>query len=100
MLFAVYTHRRSTERMDRFRSGNCFIGLPTQKSIDTLGQASWAVRADRGSAPQVIMLAEALIMLFRVAGIALALVCAGAARNNDNAKPAEARGENESVTIT
>jgi hypothetical protein len=46
------------------------------------------------------MHAEALIMLIRVAGIALALVCAGAARNKDNDKPAEARGENESVTIT
>jgi len=46
------------------------------------------------------MLPEALIMLARVAGIALALVCAGAARNNDSAKPAETRGENESVVIT
>jgi hypothetical protein len=46
------------------------------------------------------MLAEALIMLIRVAGIALALVCAGAARNNDSNKPAETRGENESVVIT
>ena len=36
----------------------------------------------------------------RVAGIALALVCAGAARNKDNNKPAETRGENESVVIT
>jgi hypothetical protein len=46
------------------------------------------------------MQAEALIMVIRVAGIALALVCAGAARNKDNDKPAETRGENESVTIT
>jgi hypothetical protein len=46
------------------------------------------------------MLAEALIMLIRVAGIALALTYAGAARNNDNNKPAETRGENESVVIT
>lgn len=41
-------------------------------------------------------------MLFRLAGIALALLWAaapGAARNNDNNKPAEARGENESVVI-
>ena len=38
-------------------------------------------------------------MLIRVAGIALALVAAGAARKNDNTKPAEARGENESVVI-
>ena len=35
----------------------------------------------------------------RVAGIALALVCAGAARNKDSNKPAEIRGENESVVI-
>jgi len=39
-------------------------------------------------------------MLIRVAGIALALVCAGAARNNESNKPPEARGENESVVIT
>ncbi len=39
-------------------------------------------------------------MLYRVAGMALALLCAAAARNNDNAKPAETRGENESVVIT
>lgn len=39
-------------------------------------------------------------MLVRVAGIALALVCAGAARNNESSKPFEARGENESVVIT
>jgi hypothetical protein len=45
------------------------------------------------------MIPEALFMLVRVAGIALALVCAGAARNHDNAKPAAARGENESVVI-
>jgi hypothetical protein len=45
------------------------------------------------------MLAEALIMMARVAGIALALLCAAAARNNESAKPAEARGENESVAI-
>jgi hypothetical protein len=47
------------------------------------------------------MLAEALIMVARVAGIALALVLMvsrGAARNNES-KPAEARGENESVVI-
>jgi len=35
----------------------------------------------------------------KVAGIALALVCAGAARNNETNKPADARGENESVVI-
>ncbi|MGD0361240.1 MAG: hypothetical protein ABSC93_10250 [Bryobacteraceae bacterium] len=35
----------------------------------------------------------------RVAGIALALVCAGAARNKDSNKPVEIRGENESVVI-
>jgi hypothetical protein len=46
------------------------------------------------------MLPEALIMLTRVAGIALALVCGSAARNNDSAKPPETRGENESVVIT
>jgi hypothetical protein len=46
------------------------------------------------------MLPEALHMLIRVAGIALALVCAGAARNNESSKPFEARGENESVVIT
>lgn len=40
------------------------------------------------------------MMLARVAGVALALVCAGAARNNDTNKLAEARGENESVVIT
>ena len=39
-------------------------------------------------------------MLIRVAGIALALVCAGAARNSESNKPPEARGENESVVIT
>jgi hypothetical protein len=39
-------------------------------------------------------------MLIRVAGIALALVCAGAARNNESNKVGEARGENESVVIT
>ena len=39
-------------------------------------------------------------MVARVAGIALALVCAGAARNNEGNKPPEARGENESVVIT
>jgi hypothetical protein len=39
-------------------------------------------------------------MLIRVAGIALALVCVGAARKNDSDKPAETRGENESVVIT
>ena len=38
-------------------------------------------------------------MLIRVAGIALALVWVAAARNKDNGKPAEARGENESVVI-
>jgi hypothetical protein len=36
----------------------------------------------------------------RVAGIALALVCAGTARNNDSNQPPETRGENESVVIT
>jgi len=49
------------------------------------------------------MLAEAVIMLMRVAGIALALVWAvsqGAARNKESNKPPEARGENESVVIT
>ena len=46
-----------------------------------------------------IMLAEALIMSIRVAGVMLALACGCAARNNDNGKPAEARGENESVVI-
>src|SRR5208282_2930435 len=45
------------------------------------------------------MLAEAVIMGRKVAGIALALVCAGAARNNEANKPADARGENESVVI-
>lgn len=39
------------------------------------------------------------MMVARVAGIALALVCAGAARNKDSNKPAEIRGENESVVI-
>ena len=39
-------------------------------------------------------------MQSRVAAIALALVCAGAARNHESTKPAEARGENESVVIT
>ncbi len=42
-------------------------------------------------------------MLVRVAGAALTLVLVvshGAARNNESAKPAEARGENESVVIT
>jgi len=49
------------------------------------------------------MLAEAVIMLARVAGIALALMWAapqGAARKNEDAKPPETRGENESVVIT
>jgi hypothetical protein len=46
------------------------------------------------------MLPEADIMLIRVAGIALALVYAGAARNNESNKVGEARGENESVVIT
>src|ERR1039458_8187294 len=49
------------------------------------------------------MLAEALMMVARVAGIALALVWVvsrGAARNNESNKPPEARGENESVVIT
>jgi hypothetical protein len=48
------------------------------------------------------MLPEALIMVARVAGIAVALVWVvsqGAARNNDGNKPPEARGENESVVI-
>jgi hypothetical protein len=45
------------------------------------------------------MLAEALIMVVRVAGIALALVCAGAARNNESNAPPETSGENESVVI-
>lgn len=39
-------------------------------------------------------------MVARVAGIALALAYAGAARNNESNKPPEARGENESVVIT
>ena len=42
-------------------------------------------------------------MLIRVAGIGLALACIvsqGTARSNDNTKPAETRGENESVVIT
>lgn len=39
-------------------------------------------------------------MLARIAAVALALVCAAAARNHDNDKPAETRGENESVVIT
>ena len=39
-------------------------------------------------------------MVVRVAGIALALVCAGAARNNESNTPPETRGENESVVIT
>ncbi|HUD99144.1 MAG TPA: hypothetical protein VMR62_06180 [Bryobacteraceae bacterium] len=42
-------------------------------------------------------------MLIRVAGIGLALawmVSQGTARSNDNTKPAETRGENESVVIT
>lgn len=42
-------------------------------------------------------------MLMRVAGISLALIWAasqGAARNNESNKPAETRGENESVVIT
>jgi len=42
-------------------------------------------------------------MLMRVAGVALALVFAvsrGDPRNNENNKPAETRGENESVVIT
>jgi hypothetical protein len=46
------------------------------------------------------MLPEALLMVAQVAGIALALACAGAARNNESNKPPEARGENESVVIT
>src|ERR1017187_8257476 len=49
------------------------------------------------------MLAEALMMVARVAGIALVLVWVvsrGAARNNESNKPPEARGENESVVIT
>ena len=42
-------------------------------------------------------------MLMRVAGISLALIWAasqGAARNNESNKPADTRGENESVVIT
>jgi hypothetical protein len=49
------------------------------------------------------MLAEALIMVNRVAGLALALVCMGspgAGRDSESSKPAAARGENESVVIT
>jgi hypothetical protein len=48
------------------------------------------------------MLAEAVIMLMRVAGIALALIWAasqGTARHIESNKPPETRGENESVVI-
>jgi hypothetical protein len=39
-------------------------------------------------------------MVARIAGLAMALACILAARNNDNTKPPESRGENESVVIT
>jgi len=39
-------------------------------------------------------------MVARIAGLAIALACVLAARNNDNTKPLESRGENESVVIT
>ena len=39
-------------------------------------------------------------MRVRMFSLAMAFACVLAARNNDNVKPAEARGENESVVIT
>src|SRR5579871_989815 len=41
-----------------------------------------------------------IIMLARMAGIVLAMACVTAARNHDSDKPADTRGENESVVIT
>ncbi len=40
------------------------------------------------------------VMGVRIAGLAMALACALAARNKDSGKPLETRGENESVVIT
>src|SRR5580700_7725180 len=108
MQIAVYTHRRSTGDIVRWIEYMVSYGFgseahrhmegglqPARDFRPALRRAALAECQRHG-----IMHAEALIMLIRVAGIALALVCAGAARNKDNDKPAEARGENESVTIT
>src|SRR5450755_962538 len=46
------------------------------------------------------MPAEVVVMRVRFLGLAVVLACTLAARNNDSNKPAETRGENESVVIT